>query len=100
MSERTNLEQVSSSAGEKIFEAKTAGHFENTRELFEDYARYLDFDLDFQDFASELTNLPGDYAAPHGCILLAKCAERIVGCVALRKWSETVCEMKRLYPLC
>jgi len=97
MSERTNLEQVSSSAGEKIFEAKTAGHFENTRELFEDYARYLDFDLDFQDFASELTNLPGDYAAPHGCILLAADEEQTVGCVALRKWDETVCEMKRLY---
>ena len=54
MSERLNLEQVSSSAHEKIFEAKTAEHFERTRELFEDYARSLDFDLGFQDFAVEL----------------------------------------------
>ncbi len=93
MSERTNLEQVSSSAREKIFEAKTAGHFENTRELFEDYARSLDFDLDFQDLASELTNPPGDYTAPHGCILLAADEEQTVGCVALRKCAETVCEI-------
>jgi len=97
MSERLNLEQVSSSAHEKIFEAKTAEHFERTRELFEDYARSLDFDLGFQDFAVELKNLPGDYAAPHGCILLATHEERIVGCVRLHKWDETVCEMKRLY---
>jgi len=100
MSEKLNLEQVSSGAREKIFEAETTEHFKSTRELFENYARSLHFDLGFQDFAVELKNLPGDYAAPHGCILLAKCAERIVGCVALRKWSETVCEMKRLYPLC
>jgi len=97
MSEKLNLEQVPFSAHEKIFEAKTAEHFERTRELFEDYARSLDFDLGFQDFATELINLPADYAAPHGCILLATHEERIVGCVALRKWSETVCEMKRLY---
>jgi GNAT superfamily N-acetyltransferase len=97
MSERPNHEQVPFSAHEKIFEAKTAEHFERTRELFEDYARSLDFDLGFQDFAVELKNLPGDYAAPHGCILLATQEERIVGCVALRKWSETVCEIKRLY---
>jgi len=97
MSKRPNLGQVSSSVREKIFEARTTEHFANTRELFEDYARSLDFDLGFQDFAVELKNLPGDYAAPHGCILLATHEERIVGCVALRKWSETVCEMKRLY---
>ena len=97
MSKRPILGQVSSSVREKIFEARTTEHFANTRELFEDYARSLDFDLGFQDFAVELKNLPGDYAAPHGCILLATHEERIVGCVALRKWSETVCEMKRLY---
>jgi len=97
MSERPNHEQVSSGAREKIFEAKTAEHFERTRELFEEYARSLHFDLGFQGFASELINLPADYAAPHGCILLATHEERIVGCVGLRKWDETVCEMKRLY---
>ena len=65
--------------------------------LFEEYAQSLGFDLDFQDFAAELENLPGDYAPPHGCILLAQQEERIVGCVALRRWDETICEMKRFY---
>ena len=62
MSEKLNLEQVSSGAREKIFEAETTEHFKSTRELFENYARSLHFDLGFQDFAVELKNLPGDYA--------------------------------------
>ena len=67
------------------------------RKLFEAYAQSLGFDLGFQDFAAELENLPGDYATPRGGILLAEQEEKVVGCVALRRWDETICEMKRLY---
>jgi GNAT superfamily N-acetyltransferase len=97
MSEGPNLREPSSCANGKIFEAETTEHFASARELFEEYARSLDFDLGFQDFTQELTNLPGAYAPPDGCILLAAHEEQIVGCVALRRWDETVCEMKRLY---
>jgi len=79
-----------------IFEAETPDHIKSARDLFEQYARSLGFDLAFQDFAAELQNLPGEYAQPRGCTLLAKQKERIVGCVALRKWDEVTCEMKRL----
>lgn len=81
----------------EISVSETPEHFASTRQLFEQYAQSLGFDLDFQDFRAELENLPGDYAPPCGCILLAKLDERIVGCVALRKWEENICEMKRLY---
>jgi ribosomal protein S18 acetylase RimI-like enzyme len=80
-----------------ILEAKTTEDLQTARNLFEDYAKSLGFDLDFQDFDAELQNLPGDYAPPHGCILLARQGDRTVGCVALRKWDGTTCEMKRLY---
>jgi ribosomal protein S18 acetylase RimI-like enzyme len=80
-----------------IFEAETPDHIKSARDFFEQYAASLGFDLGFQDFAAELQNLPGEYAQPHGCILLANQKERIVGCVALRKWDEFTCEMKRLY---
>jgi GNAT superfamily N-acetyltransferase len=81
----------------EIYPANTADDLATTRGLFEQYARSLGFDLGFQDFAAEVENLPGDYAPPHGCILLAKHDDRIVGCVALRKLEGTTCEMKRLY---
>jgi ribosomal protein S18 acetylase RimI-like enzyme len=80
-----------------IFEAETPDHIKSARDLFEQYAASLGFDLGFQDFAAELKNLPGDYAPPHGCILLAKQDGRTVGCVALRKLEGIISEMKRLY---
>ena len=45
----------------------------------------------------ELAILPGEYAPPQGCILLAARAEEYIGCVALRPLEDRICEMKRLY---
>lgn len=67
------------------------------KSLFSEYASCLSIDLSFQDFDREFAALPGDYAPPTGCILLAKAESEAVGCVALRRISEDVCEMKRLY---
>lgn len=57
-------------------------------ELFFAYVRQfseqLGFDLDFQDFAREVANLPGAYARPTGCVLFATDATNhnigVVGC--------------------
>jgi len=66
--------------------------------LFRAYAGTLGFALDFQDFDRELATLPGAYAEPGGCILIAEESGEPVGCVALRPYDPpAVCEMKRLY---
>lgn len=67
------------------------------RSLFREYVSGLGIDLEFQDFAAEITGLPGKYAPPRGRLLLAWSGAEAVGCVALRPLDETTCEMKRLY---
>jgi ribosomal protein S18 acetylase RimI-like enzyme len=67
------------------------------RKLFEQYADSLEINLDFQGFEEELAGLPGEYAPPDGCLLIALWKGQIAGCVGLRKFSPAICEMKRLY---
>jgi GNAT superfamily N-acetyltransferase len=81
----------------KIFPVETGEDIKIVRALFEEYADSLRIDLGFQGFEEELANLPGCYARPEGCILLARYNEEIAGCVALRKLSDGICEGKRLY---
>ena len=53
--------------------------------------------LDYQRNDADLMSLPGKYAPPEGCVLLADRDGKIEGCVAFRKVSVEICEMKRLY---
>jgi GNAT superfamily N-acetyltransferase len=81
----------------EIINAHTEEHYQKTRELFRQYADSLDFDLEFQGFSRELATLPGDYASPKGCILLAFDSGQLAGCVALHPLKDHICEMKRLF---
>ncbi len=72
-----------------------------TREIFREYARSLGVDLCFQNFEHELQTLPGEYAPPGGCLLLATVDSALAGCGGLRGVRDAdyanACEMKRLY---
>jgi ribosomal protein S18 acetylase RimI-like enzyme len=84
-----------------LFEASSAEDMLAVREIFQEYARSLSVDLCFQDFESELAQLPGEYAPPRGALLLAKVNQELAGCCALRPLdsadSPNASEMKRLY---
>ena len=70
-------------------------------QLFREYADSLGLDLAFQNFDDELAQLPGDYAAPRGALLLAYVDGALAGCCALRPLDNAdipnAAEMKRLY---
>lgn len=72
-----------------------------TRAIFREYATGLGIDLCFQGFDAEMANLPGDYAEPHGLLLLALVDGAVAGCGAFRGLADVdypnACEMKRLY---
>jgi ribosomal protein S18 acetylase RimI-like enzyme len=81
----------------KLIQAKSPEEIQQVRKLFEEYVAWLGINLCFQNFDKEVAELPGDYAPPSGRLLLASEKDEIIGCVALRKIGEDVCEMKRLY---
>ena len=90
-----------------IVPADNPVRIEAVRELFQEYATSLSFDLCFQGFEKELAELPGEYAPWTGMLLLGLVDDQPAGCVALRRiasedagelhGNSDVCEMKRLY---
>ena len=80
-----------------IIAASTPEHVRTARELFIEYQQAIGVDLYFQGFEQELAGLPGDYAPPDGQLLLAMVGGQVAGCVALRRFSDGVSEMKRMY---
>lgn len=80
----------------EIFLAVSIEDINSAKKLFREYADALGCTPCFQNLDAEISGLPGDYAPPHGALILAKDGE-VVGCVALKKLNSQACEMKRLY---
>ena len=81
----------------RIKYAQTPREIENVRRLFREYETFLDVDLCFQSFEEELAGLPGKYAPPGGALLIGLNKKRAIGCVGVRRLSDGVCEMTRLF---
>jgi GNAT superfamily N-acetyltransferase len=77
--------------------SKSEKDFADAKDLFVEYANSLNFELCFQNFEKEISDLSAQYSEPTGCIILCYENDKPIGCVGLRKFAEDVCEMKRLY---
>jgi putative acetyltransferase len=84
-----------------LLSPQTQDEFDAAREILDEYGRGLGIDLCFQDFDSELRDLPGQYDDPHGALMLAWVDGQLAGCCAMRPLVTVdypnACEMKRLY---
>jgi putative acetyltransferase len=85
-----------------IERAQSSADVATARVLMREYAAFLGADLSFQGFEKEMEGLPGKYAPPTGALFLARLSTGTggaepAGCVALRKLSPGICEMKRLF---
>jgi putative acetyltransferase len=85
----------------RLEDAEGSEALDLARGLFRSYAaEFADSiaeTLCFQGFEAEVAGLPGRYAPPSGCLLLAMQEDVPAGCVALRDLGDGTCEMKRLY---
>lgn len=81
----------------RIVAATTVADIDTARLLFREYATWLGIDLSFQNFDEEVAGLPGKYAPPDGRLLLVLHGDEAAGCVALRRFDECSCEMKRMW---
>lgn len=66
-------------------------------EIWREFIANSVVNLDYQNNDAEFASLPGKYAQPLGCVLLADRQGAIEGCVSMRKVTPEICEMKRLY---
>ena len=91
----------------KIVRAETETHYQQVRELMSEYIEWdssqmRELGLDAQEFLDFYYSkgdeaLPGVFAQPDGCLLLATYSARAAGCCAFHRMDSDICEMKRMY---
>lgn len=76
-------------------------YVQEAQQLFREYEQGLGVSLCFQNFEEELRRLPGDYAEPHGALLIGHFDGEVAGCCALRRATkgpyQNAAELKRLF---
>jgi len=94
-----DTELVTSDAGAsvRLLQAATPHEWNEARRLVREYAASLDVDLSFQKFDEELQHFTTEYAAPGGAFILAEDTGQSLACIGLRRFSDDMGEIKRLY---
>lgn len=81
----------------KIHHAQNPSEFDTGKQLFLEYAESLEFDICFQNFEQELTDIQVQYGETNGCLLLVETDGQTVGCAGVRRWQGDIAELKRMY---
>jgi putative acetyltransferase len=86
--------------------AQSPHHIQQVKDLIAEFSAWdngvtasLGYDLaqlDYQ-YSESMLQLPGEFAPPDGCLLLALVDSQPAGCIAYRHLDSTICELKRMY---
>jgi GNAT superfamily N-acetyltransferase len=71
--------------------------FDRLKLLFLEFASSIDFDLYYQSFLQELSNIAELYSSPTGVAFILNRDNNTVGCVGLREDKPGIAMIKRLY---
>ena len=90
-----------------IAHAETEAQHQQVKELMAEFiawdsSRVKQLGLDAQEmldfyYGTRDDALPGVYAPPDGCLLIATCSAEPAGCGAFHRMTSDICEMKRMY---
>ncbi len=80
-----------------IRRAVTPQDFAAAARLMQEYIDWLPFELDFQDFRSELTDVAAHYAPPGAVFLAFDGGDELLGVVGVRPLGDDLAELKRMY---
>jgi GNAT superfamily N-acetyltransferase len=93
---------------EVIIPVTTGGHYREFATMIREYVDWcresyvgddwlIDAVFGHQSLEEELQNLSSSYAPPSGRAFLARSGDGMIGCIAYRRMTDTICEMKRLF---
>ena len=74
---------------------KKCDNYDEARELFVEYSKLKGAEVCFVSFENELKHLEEVYSS--GVILIAKEDDELIGCIAVKKIADDICELKRLF---
>jgi putative acetyltransferase len=77
--------------------AQQQADFDRAKNLFIEYSQSLGFDLSFQHFEKELSNIQIQYYKPEGALIIAQTDQQYVGCTGIRRLDAETAELKRMY---
>lgn len=83
----------------EYIQAASGEHYKAAALLFIEYAEWLNINLSFQQFEEELLQLQCMYSMPHGGIILCRDKKVFIGCVGIRKITDEIAELKRMFVL-
>lgn len=81
----------------EVRSAQIAKDFDDAKALIIEYVAWLNMDLSFQNFDSEMSSLPEMYSKQNGGLFIAYVDGMPVGVAGLRRFSETESEVKRMF---